>query len=136
MKQINYAAACAAVVATMTACGAGISPEPSNVGQAVTPTTTVDTATPCGQSTKDALRAVAQRRFGGNSRQPFSISEVRCVGDWAKVIVDTRSVPDANPPSIVLYHYDGNGWRAVLYGSGFNCTNEGVPPSIAAELAC
>ncbi len=59
-----------------------------------------------------------------------------CSGDWAKVLIDTSAVTNANPPSILLFHDDGNGWRIEQYGSGFDCSNEGVPPPIAAELEC
>jgi hypothetical protein len=54
----------------------------------------------------------------------------------AKVLIDTRAVRNANPLSIVLFHDDGSGWRVWQYGSGFDCANEGVPPSIAADLEC
>lgn len=136
MTRIKHVAICAAVIASMTACGASVSPDASTVGGSVATSTTAASATACEQGTKDALRAAAQRRFGGDPNHPFPISQVLCVDDWAKVLIDTRSIRDANPPSTVLYHDDGNGWRAVQYGSGFDCTNEGVPPPIAAELEC
>jgi hypothetical protein len=82
------------------------------------------------------LESAAQRQLRGAPYEPFTVSKVLCSGDWAKVLIDTRSVRNANPPSIVLLHDDGGGWRAVQYGSGFNCTDEGVPPSTAAELEC
>ncbi len=67
----------------------------------------------------------------------FTVDQVLCSGDWAKALIDHTS-PDANtnPPGIVLFHDDGAGWRAVQLGSGFDCTDEVVPPSIAAELQC
>jgi hypothetical protein len=83
------------------------------------------------------LKSAAQRRFEeSNISDPFTVNKVLCSGDWAKALIDMESVPNVNPPGIVLFHYDGGGWRAVTYGSGFGCAGEGVPPSIAAELEC
>jgi hypothetical protein len=86
--------------------------------------------------TADVLKSAAQRQYGDNLPEPLSVRKVLCSGDWAKALIHVRTVPNANPPSIVLFHHDGGGWRAVQYGSGFDCTTEGVPRSIAAELEC
>ena len=82
------------------------------------------------------MKSTWQRRHRDNVSQPLTVYKVLCSGDWAKFLIDTRPVTNANPPSIVLFHDDGGGWRVVQYGSGFKCTDEGVPPSIAAELEC
>jgi len=75
------------------------------------------------------VKSAAQRTYG-------DVSKVLCFGDWAKVLIDTSAITNANPPSIILFHNDGGGWRVVQYGSGFDCADEGVPPSIATELDC
>jgi hypothetical protein len=90
MDVIKYATFCAAAVASVTACGGGVSHDAAPTGPSVAPSATSESASPCSSAT----------------------------------------------PSIVLFHADGGGWRAVQWGSGFNCTDEGVPPSIAAELEC
>lgn len=69
-------------------------------------------------------------------RDDWDVYKVLCAGDWAKVLIGAGAVTNSNLPSIALFHNDGGGWRVVQYGSGFDCTNEGVPPSIAAELEC
>jgi hypothetical protein len=136
MDMIKSATFCAAAVASVTACGGGVSHDAAPTGQSVAPLATSESASPCSSATADVLKSAAQRRLGGNLSEPFTVSKVLCSGDWAKALIDMRPVPNANPPGIVLFHDDGGGWRAVQYGSGFDCTNEGVPPSIAAELEC
>ena len=130
MDMIKYATICAAAVASVTACEAGVSHDAAPAGQSVAPFVTSESASPCSSATVDVVKSAAQRRYGDK------VYKVLCSGDWAKALIDTRPVTNANPPSIVLFHDDGGGWRVVQYGSGFNCTDEGVPPSIAAELEC
>lgn len=136
MDMIKYAAVCAAAVASVTACEAGGSRDAAPTGQSVAPLTTSESASPCSSATVDVLKSAAQRRFDEvNISDPFTVTKVLCSGDWAKTLIH-MPVPNTNPPGIVLFHSDGGSWRVVTYGSGFNCTNEGVPPSIAAELEC
>jgi hypothetical protein len=136
MDMIKYATICAAAVASVTACGGGVSHDAAPAGQSVVPFATSESASPCSSGTADVLKSAAQRRYGDILSEPLTVYKVLCSGDWAKALIHTRPVPNANPPGIVLFHDDGGGWRAVQYGSGFDCTNEGVPPSIAAELEC
>ena len=137
MDMIKSATFCAAAVASVTACGGGVSHDAAPTGQSVAPLATSESASPCSSATADVLKSAAQRRLGGNLSEPFTVSKVLCSGDWAKALIDhIRPVPNTNPPGIVLFHDDGGGWRAVQLGSGFDCTDEGVPPSIAAELEC
>jgi hypothetical protein len=138
MDMIKYATFCAAAVVSVTACGGGVSHDAAPTGQSVAPFATSESASPCSSATADVLKLAAQRRFDEvNISDPFTVTKVLCSGDWAKALIDMRSVPNVNPPGSVLFHDDdGGGWRAVTYGSGFDCTNEGVPPSIAAELEC
>jgi hypothetical protein len=81
------------------------------------------------------LKSAAQRQREVLS-EPFTVRKVLCSGDWALARISMQGPPNTNPPSVVLFHNDGGGWRVVTYGSGFNCTDRGVPPSIAAELEC
>ena len=141
MDVIKYATFCAAAVASVTACGGGVSHDVAPTGQSVAAlATTTESASPCSSATADVLKSAAQSRYGepGSALSgPFTVDKVLCSGDWAKALIDhIRPVPNTNPPGIVLFHDDGGGWRAVTYGSGFDCTDEGVPPSIAAELEC
>ena len=136
MGMIKYATFCAAAIASVTACGGGVSHDAAPTGQSVAPFAMSESASPCSSATADVLKSAAQRRYGDNLSEPLTVYEVLCSGDWAKALIHVRPVPNANPPGIVLFHDDGGGWRAVQYGSGFDCTDEGVPPSIAAELEC
>jgi hypothetical protein len=136
MDMVKYATFCAAAVASVTACGGGVSHDAAAARQSVAPLATSEPASPCSSATPDVLKSAAQRLFEDKISDPFTVKKVLCSGDWAKALIDMRSVPNVNPPGIVLFHDDGSGWRAVTYGSGFDCTNEGVPPSIAAELEC
>jgi hypothetical protein len=141
MDVIKYATFYAAAVASVTACGGGVSHDVAPTAQsAAPPVATSESASPCSSATADVLESAAQRRYGepGNAlSRPFNIYNVLCSGDWAKALIHhTRADPNTNPPGIVLFHDDGGGWRAVQLGSGFDCTDEGVPPSIATELEC
>ena len=129
MEVIKFGTFCAAAIALVSACGGGVSHDAAPTGQAVAPVAPSESGSRCSSATADVLKSAARRDYG-------DVYKVLCSGDWAKVLIDTRAVTNANPPSIVLFHDDGGGWRVVQYGSGFNCTNEGVPPSIAAELEC
>ena len=129
MKMVNHGTFCATVIALVTACGAGVSHDPAPTREAVAPTAPSESPSRCSSATVDVLKSAAQRDYG-------DVSKVLCSGDWAKVLIDTSAITDANPPSVVLFHDDGGGWRVVQYGSGFDCSNEGVPPSIATELEC
>ncbi|MHA3021606.1 hypothetical protein ACXPWS_15260 [Mycobacterium sp. BMJ-28] len=128
MEMIKYGTFCAAVTALATACGGGVSHDAAPPGQPVAPVAPSESASRCSSATADVLKSAAQR-------DDWDVYKVLCSGDWAKVLIHTRAT-NANPPSIALFHYDEGGWRVVQYGSGFDCTNEGVPPSIAAELEC
>jgi hypothetical protein len=129
MGMITCVMFCAVAVEWVTACGGGVSHDAAPTGHAVATVAPSVTASGCSSATADVLRSAARRDYG-------DVDEVLCSGDWAKVLIDTSAVTDANPPSMMLFHRDGNGWRIVTYGSGFDCTNEGVPASIAAELEC
>lgn len=140
MDLIKYAALCAAAIASVTACG-GVSHDVTSTGQSTAPpAATTESPSPCSSATADVLKSATQREYGDPGEAlsgPFTVEKVLCSGDWAKALIDhTRPAPNTNPPGIVLFHNDGGGWRAVTYGSGFDCTNEGVPPSIAVELEC
>jgi hypothetical protein len=141
MDLIKYAALCAAAVASVTACGGRVSHDVATTGQSVAaPVATSESASPCSSATADVLKLATQREYGEPGEPfsgPFTVEKVLCSGDWAKALIDhTRPAPNTNPPGIVLFHHDGIDWRAVTYGSGFDCTDEGVRPSIAAELEC
>ena len=137
MDMIKYATFCAAAAASVTACGGGVSHDAAPAGQSVAPRTTSESASPCSSATADVLKSAAQREFeDSNISDPFTVTKVLCSGDWAKALISMKAPPNTNPPGIVLFHDDGGGWRAVQLGSGFDCTDEGVPPSIAAELEC
>ena len=136
MDMIKYATFCAAAVASVTACGGGVSHDAASTGQSVAPLATSESASPCSSATADVLKSAAQSGFGEPFSGPFTVKKVLCSGDWAKALISMKAPPNTNPPGITLFHHDGGGWRTVTYGSGFDCTNEGVPPSIAAELEC
>jgi len=137
MDMVKYATFCAAAVASVTACGGGVSHDVAPTGQSVAPlASTSESASPCSSATADVLASAAQSGFGEPFTEPFTVYKVLCSGDWAKALISMKAPPNTNPPGIVLFHDDGGGWRAVTYGSGFDCTDEGVPPSIAAELEC
>jgi hypothetical protein len=139
MDVIKYATLCAAVVASVTACGGGVSHDAAPTGQSVAPVATTESASPCASATADVLKSATQREYGEPGEAlsgPFTVEKVLCSGDWAKALIDVEAPPNTNPPGIVLFHHDGGGWRAVSYGSGFDCTGEGVPRSVAAELEC
>jgi hypothetical protein len=129
MGMITCAMVCAVAVEWVTACGGGVSHDAASTGYAVATVAPSESASECSSATTDVLRSAARRDYG-------DVDEVLCSGDWAKVLIDTSAVTNANPPSMMMFHHDGNGWRVVTYGSGFDCTNEGVLPSIAAELEC
>lgn len=129
MEIIKYGTLCAAAIALVTACEGGVSHDAAPTGQAVAPVATSESASRCSPATADVLKSASQRDYG-------NVYKMLCSGDWAKVLIDTSAVTNANPPSILLFHDDGDGWRIVQYGSGFDCAGEGVPPSIAAELEC
>lgn len=141
MNLIRHATFCAATVASVTACGVGVSHDVAPTGRSVAPPAAAsESSSPCSSATADVLKSAAQRRYGEPGKAfsgPFTVYRVLCSGDWAKALIEhTRPASNTNPPGIVLFHDDGGGWRAVTYGSGFDCTDEGVPPSIAAELEC
>ena len=133
---IKYATFCAAAVASVTACGGGVSHDAASSGQSVAPLATSESASPCSSATADVLKSAARSGLGEPFSEPFTVKKVLCSGDWAKALISMKSPPNTNPPGIMLFHNDGGGWRTVTYGSGFDCTDEGVPPSIAAELEC
>lgn len=141
MGQIRYATFCAAAVASVTACAGSVSHDAAPTGRSVAPQiATSESSSPCASATVDVLKSAAQRRYGEPGQplsKPFTVDRVLCSGEWAKALIDhLRPAPDTNPPGIVLFHDDGGGWRAVQLGSGFDCTDAGVPPSVAAELEC
>jgi hypothetical protein len=139
MDMIKYATFCAAAVASVTACGGGVSHDAASTGQSVAPLATSESPSPCSSATADVLKTSAQREYGNPGKAlsgPFNVTKVLCSGDWAKALIDVEAPPDTNPPGIVLFHHDGGGWRTVTYGSGFDCSDEGVPPSIATDLEC
>jgi hypothetical protein len=135
MDMIKYAAVCAAAVALVTACEAGGSRDAAPSGQAVAPFSTSESVSLCSSATADVLKSAAQRQREALSH-PFTVRQVRCSGDWAFALISMKGPPETNPPSMVLFHNDGGSWRVVTYGSGFDCTNRGVPPTIAAEIEC
>jgi len=127
---IKSATLCAAAIAWVPACGGSVSNDAAPTSHhAAAATTTSESASQCPSATEDAVKSAAHRAYG-------DAYQVLCSGDWAKALIDTSSVTNANPPSILLFHNDGDGWRLVQHGSGFNCTSEGVPPSAAVELEC
>ena len=140
MDMIKYATFCVAAVASVTACGGGVSHDVATTGQPVASLAATDEpASPCSSATVDVLESAAQLRYSnpGALSKPFNIYQVLCSGDWAKALIHhLNPVPNTNPPGIVLFHYDNGGWRAVQLGSGFDCTDEGVPLPIAIELEC
>jgi hypothetical protein len=139
MAMIKYATFCAAAVASLTACGGGVSHDAAPTSQSVAPLATSESASPCSSATADVLKSATQREYGQPGEAldgPFTVEKVLCSGDWAKTLIDVEAPPNTNPGGIVLFHHDGVDWRAVNYGSGFDCSYEGVPPSIATELEC
>lgn len=138
MNLIRYAMFGAAAVASVTACGGNV---PHASQPVATPSGTSESASSCSSATADVLKSAIQRQYGAPESAfsgPFSVDDVLCSGDWAKALIDYEGFdPNTNPPGIVLFHDDGgDGWRVVNYGSGFDCTNDGVPPSIADDLEC
>lgn len=140
MNWIKQATFSAAAVLSVTACAGTDSHDAAPTGQSVAPVATSQSAPPCSAATADVLTSAAQRQYGNPGEAlsgPITVYEVLCSGDWAKALIEhLRPAPNTNPPGIVLFHHDGGSWRAVQYGSGFDCTNKGVPPLIAAELEC
>ncbi|SKV38481.1 Uncharacterised protein [Mycobacteroides abscessus subsp. massiliense] len=135
MDMIKHATIYAAAVASVTACGGGVSHDAVPADQSVLPLATSESASPCSSATADVLKSAAQMSGHEALSGSFTVKKVLCSGDWAKALISMKA-PNTNPPSIVLFHNDGAGWRTVTYGSGFGCAGEGVPPSIAAELEC
>jgi hypothetical protein len=113
--------------ASSAAQGAGTTAAPAT-------TSTSATASHCATATTDTLQSATQLRYGDNIAQPFTVDTILCSGDWARAEIPARSSYPQG--AMVLYHYIGEGWRAVQFGSGFSCIPEGVPASIAAELGC
>jgi hypothetical protein len=140
MYFIKHATFFAAAFLSVTACAGTDSHDAAPTGRSVASVATSNPASPCSAATADVLKLAAQRQYGNPGEAlsgPITIYEVLCSGDWAKALIEhTRPAPNTNPPGIVLFHHDSGMWRAVQYGSGFDCTNKGVPPSIAAELEC
>ena len=64
MDMIKYATLCAAAVASVTACGAGVSNDAAPTSQSVAPLATSESASPCSSATADVLKSVAQSGFG------------------------------------------------------------------------
>jgi hypothetical protein len=140
MDFIKLATFSAAAVLSVIACAGIDLHDAAPTSQSVAPVATSEPASPCSAATADVLKSAAQRQYGNPGEAlsgPITVYEVLCSGDWAKALLEhTMPAPNTNPPGIVLFHHDVGSWRAVQYGSGFDCTNEGVPPSIAAELEC
>ena len=137
MDMVKYATFCAVAVASVSACGGGVSHDVAPTGQSVAPLpATSESASPCSSATADVLKSAARSESGEPFSESFTVKKVLCSGDWAKALISMKAPPNTNPPGIMLFHYDGGGWRTVTYGSGFDCTDEGVPPSIATELEC
>ena len=136
MDMIKYATICAAAVASVTACGGVVSHDAAPAGQSVVPFATSESASRCSSATPDVLKSAARSESGQPFSESVTVKKVLCSGDWAKALIAMKAPPNTNPPGVMLFHNDGGGWRTVTYGSGFDCTDEGVPPSIAAELEC
>src|SRR5690349_7422210 len=109
MDMIRYATLCLTAVATLTACGGGAANDAAPTSQSVASSATNESASQCSPATADVLKSAARRSYG-------DVYKVLCAGDWAKALIDTSAVTNANPPSIVLFHDDdgsGGGWRVV-----------------------
>ncbi|MGC5024935.1 LppP/LprE family lipoprotein [Tsukamurella sp. DT100] len=132
------------VIVTYTLSGRTVTPDkdvPPQVfdGGAPAPTSTAPTATPapvshCSEATPETLGANAEMNWGAQIVKPFTVDSVACVDDWATARIPAR---DAYPQSAkLLFRYTGGGWSGVAFGSGFSCTEKGVPAAIAARLGC
>ena len=115
-----------------TYAGPASSAAPGGETTAPPATTSSATAPHCASATADTLKSATQLNYG---EQPFTVDSIRCSGDWAKALIPARP-SHQQQGAIVLFHYIGNGWSAVQFGSGFDCADEGVPASTAAELGC
>ncbi len=75
MEMIKYGIFCAAAIASVSACGAGVSHDAPPTGQPVVPVVPSEPASRC--STADVLKSAAQR-------DDWDVYKVLCSGDWAK----------------------------------------------------
>lgn len=106
---------------------------PAPTGTSAAPSTGA-TASPCASATSDVLQPATQLRYGHAIVQPFTVDTIVCSGDWARAQIPAK--PSYPQSGMVLFHYIDGAWRAVQFGSGFDCGPEGVPAATAADLGC
>ncbi|NMO01175.1 LppP/LprE family lipoprotein [Gordonia sp. TBRC 11910] len=97
-----------------------------------TSSTPAPSASHCDTATASTLHDAADMQYHGSLVQPFSMVNIICDGQWA--IARTQS--SAAQPVRVLFRYTGGGWSAIAMGTGFSCTDNGVPTATAATLGC
>lgn len=97
------------------------------------PITPTASTTHCSTATPAVLQAVANKNWGNPHHPPLAVESIRCADDWAFARIPAND--DYHQNSIALFRYD-NGWKGVTFGSGFTCTDHGVPPSTAAAIGC
>lgn len=131
------------VVVTFTRAGGRVTADravpPQAYGDRLAPTSTAATTTTitppashCGTATPATLHDAADMQYGTRLTQPFTLVDIICDGQWA--IARTQSA--APQPVRVLFRYTGGGWSALDMGSGFVCTDKGVPAETATKLEC
>ncbi|WP_081585984.1 LppP/LprE family lipoprotein [Tsukamurella sp. 1534] len=99
-----------------------------------TTTTTARPASHCPEATPETLRSNAESNWGDRIAKPFTVDDVRCADEWATARIPAR---DAYPQNArLLFRYTGGGWSGVAFGSGFSCTEKGVPAATAEKLGC
>ncbi|CAM3134398.1 LppP/LprE family lipoprotein [Tsukamurella hominis] len=132
------------VIVTYTLSGRAVTPDkdvPPQVfdGGAASTAPPSTTAAPapvshCSEATPETLRANAEMNWGAQIAKPFTVDSVVCVDDWATARIPAR---DAYPQNTkLLFRYTGGGWSGVAFGSGFSCSEKGVPAATAARLGC
>lgn len=110
----------------------GTPASPASTETTVPPETT--TKSHCDTASNEALTAAVQMQFGDRIVQPFTVDSIACSGDWAMARVPAR--PGYEQNSRVLFNYTGGGWSTTDLGSGFSCTERGVPAEDAAAMGC
>ncbi|CAM3624819.1 LppP/LprE family lipoprotein [Tsukamurella ocularis] len=135
------------VIVTYTLSGRTVTPDKDVPPQAfdggaaptAAPTSASPTAAPapvshCAEATSETLRSTAEMNWGAQIVKPFTVDAIVCADEWASARIPAR---DAYPQNTkLLFRYTGGGWSGVALGSGFSCTDKGVPPATAARLGC
>ncbi|NKY19396.1 LppP/LprE family lipoprotein [Tsukamurella spumae] len=136
------------VIVTYTLSGRTVTPDkavpPQVFDGGATTTTTSTSAAPttvppapvshCSEATPETLRTNAEMNWGAEIAKPFTVDAIVCVDEWATARIPAREAYAQN--TRLLFRYTGGGWSGVAFGSGFSCTDKGVPAATAARLGC